>query len=105
MANLNRVFQGIQETQAWADLRGGLNANVTGQCVNEQEAKRLGDTLRGLLGLARLSTSSGRPELLRVYDAVQVNSVQSKVEVKANLPEDLLEATMKDLPFGLPKAE
>lgn len=105
MANLNRVFQSLQEFAGWADLRNGVQFTLRGTCPNDQEAQRLGDTLRGFVGLLRLSTPSTRPELLRVYDAVNVTQQQSRVDVKGNIPEDLLEAAVGNGVFPVPLAQ
>lgn len=100
LANLNNVFNKIQEFQAWADLRTGVNVTMHLTAPSEAEARRLGDTLRGLLGLLRISTNSSKTALLKMYDNVQVTQQQSVVDLKTNIPEDLLEAALGDNPMS-----
>jgi hypothetical protein len=45
--------------------------------------------LKGIIGLGRLSTPDNKPDLLKLYDAIEVEQVQNKVTVTAHLPPDL----------------
>lgn len=106
LANLDRLLQSLQEYRGWADLRNGISAQLSGTCTNDDSARRLGDTVRGFVGLGRL-TAGTHPELQKLYDAVQVTQVQNRVDLKANIPEDLLEAALPQVPsvFANPRAE
>ena len=46
--------------------------------------------LKGIIGLGRLSTPDSKPELLKLYDAIQVDQAQQKVTVTAHVPPDLV---------------
>ena len=56
------------------------------------------DALRGLIGLARLSTNDNEIDLLRLWDAVSINQDEKAVHIKADLPADLTEKLLTHLP-------
>jgi hypothetical protein len=56
------------------------------------------DALRGLVGLARLSTNTSEMDLLRLWDAVNVNQDQDMVRIRADLSPDLTEKLFTYLP-------
>lgn len=94
-ANLSKIFQALEDTTFVADLRAGFHANLTGICKTEQDAKTLGDALRGLAGLGRLSVPENRPQLLRLYDGIQVDQQQRSIKVTAAIPADLIDQLLE----------
>lgn len=100
LANLARVFSMIENVTAAADFRAGLSLFATGLCRSDQDAHSLGDALRGLVGLARLSTPSEDPGMLRVYDGIQVQQQQRTVRVDVALSQELLDKALAKLPQG-----
>ena len=97
MVNIAKVLSMIDSFTAAADLRAGLKMFASGQCRNDQDAKSLGDAVRGLVGLGRLSTPDNQPDLLRVYDGIQVEQQQRTVRVNVSLSEQLLDRLMEQL--------
>jgi hypothetical protein len=95
LASIGKIFSLIEQFRAAADLRNGLDATASARCRNEQDAKTLHDALRGLVGLGRLSTPDNRPELLRVYDAMQVEQDQRAVRFRAEVPLDVIDTLMQ----------
>jgi len=91
MASLGKILSMLEDLTLAADLRSGVNAAVTGLCKTEQDARSLSDALRGLIGLGRLSTPNNEPEMLRLYDGIQVEQQQRTVRVRAQIPQDLLD--------------
>jgi len=81
----------LESVTAWADLRSGLQLSASGLCRTDQDARTLSDALRGLVGLGRLSAPPEQPDLLRVYDAIQVDQQQRSLRLSVNLPQDLLD--------------
>src|SRR5438128_7353768 len=61
-AGVGRMLGSLENTTAAADLRSGVSGYLHGLCRTEQDAKNLGDTARGLVGLARLSVPDNQPE-------------------------------------------
>jgi hypothetical protein len=73
-----------------------LQADI--KCVSKEGAQRVHDALRGLVGLARLSTNTSNMDLLRLWDAVDVDQDQDMVHVRADLSADLTEKLFTYLP-------
>lgn len=91
LANLGKVFRSLDGFSGWADLSSGFHLNASGTSATEQDAKKLHDAIRGLLGLARLNTPDGRTDLLRVYDRIDVSMEERTVKIEADLPMELVE--------------
>ena len=82
-------WRGIVRLVAFgADFSKGLNLTVRLDCGTNDDARHVHDALRGAIGMARLSTPDNQPELLKVYDAIQVAQINSRVEVNGDLPGD-----------------
>jgi len=90
-ANFGHIFHNLESVQLQADLSRGLNASVLGACKTEPDAKALSDAARGLVGFGRLSVPDGQPQLLRVWDAIQVTQQGRNLSVIADIPADLIE--------------
>lgn len=58
-------------------------------CKSPEGAQRVNDAMRGLIGLARLSTKDNELDLLRLWDSVTITKDQQFVKVQADLPADL----------------
>lgn len=58
-------------------------------CKSPEGAQRVNDAMRGLIGLARLSTNDNELDLLRLWDSVSVSRDQQIIRVQADLPADL----------------
>ncbi|MGD0618780.1 MAG: hypothetical protein ABSB67_14075 [Bryobacteraceae bacterium] len=82
------MLRGIQSVVVGADYSKGLNLTARLDCQTENDAKHVHDALRGAIGMARLSTPDNQPELLKVYDAIQVTQGNSRVDVSADLGAD-----------------
>jgi len=90
-ANVGRILRSLENTTLAAVLRTGVDGYLTGTCRTEQDAKNLGDTVRGLIGLGRLSVPEKQPDLLRLWDGIKVDQQQRTVNIMLAVPEDLLE--------------
>jgi hypothetical protein len=88
------MLRGIQAVMLGVDLSKGLNLTARLDCRTADDARHVHDALRGALGMARLSTPDNQPELLRVYDAIQVTQGNSLVEVKGDLPADQVDRVL-----------
>lgn len=85
-----QVLRGLDSAMLGMDLRNGLDLNADAQCKTDADAKRLHDALKGIIGLGRLSTPDNKPDLLKLYDAIDVEQSQTKVTVAAHLPPELV---------------
>ncbi|HUS05828.1 MAG TPA: hypothetical protein VMZ52_06020 [Bryobacteraceae bacterium] len=95
LANLNNILPAIKTFDTAIDLRTGCKAHANAVFDSEQDAKRVKETLRGLIGFARLNTPENRLERLRVFDGIKVEYSQNVLTVDADLPVDLLDEMMK----------
>lgn len=91
LAALAKILATLEAATVAADLRSGLELDAAGACRSEQEARTLQEALRGLIGLARLTTPDNAPELLRAYDGINVRAQQRSIEVRARIPAHLLD--------------
>ncbi len=91
LGNLNNIVQSIQNGRFSADLRNGLEFQANGACNTDASAKQINETLRGIIGIGRLSTPENQPDLLRVYDGITVRQAGTVVSVAAAIPAALLD--------------
>lgn len=66
-------------------------------CKSPEGAKRVTETMRGLIGFARLSTRDNELDMLRIWDAVSVSTAQQLVRIQADLPGDLSDKLINQL--------
>ena len=50
----------------------------------------MNDALRGIIGLARLTTKTGDSDLLRLYDAIEVRTDGNAVKIDAKIAPDMV---------------
>jgi hypothetical protein len=67
-------------------------------CVSNEGAQRVHDALRGVIGLSRLSINESRLDMLRLWDAVHIDKDQQVVHVRVDLPADLADKLLAELP-------
>jgi hypothetical protein len=97
LANLRRILGSIQSSTAAIDLRSGLKMEASSVCQTEQDAKLIHDALRGLVGMGRLMTPENEPELLRLYDGIQIQQDLDSVRVLAEIPMELLDKFLEKM--------
>ena len=90
-ANFRKIFHSLDNTFFQADLTHGLNTMVQGSCRTDADAKNLGDAMKGLIGFGRLSVPDSQPELLRIWDGIQVERLDKTIKVTANIPQELID--------------
>lgn len=73
------------------DLSNGVKLTSEIRCGDEKAAQKMQEAIRGVIGMARLSTPESQPEQLRFFDAIEAAVESSAVKVKADLPLDLLQ--------------
>lgn len=108
-APLAKILAMLDAATLAADLRSGIRLEASGLCRTETDARTVHDALRGLIGLARLTTPDDAPELLRAYDGFTVRQDQRAVQLRAEISQDLLDKLIArfqqgGLPVKLPDA-
>ena len=93
--NLVNVVKALQTWTLAADLRSSVKMQVDGVYKTEADAKQIHDALRGLLGIARLSTPSDAPEMLRVWDGIQITMEKATLHVSTDISADLVEKAVE----------
>ena len=91
LGNLNRLARAVQTGAVGADLRSGLSLQAHGTCATDASAKQIRDTLKGFIGLGRLSTPDSQPDLLKAYDAIQVEQQGPLVNIAADIPQEIVD--------------
>lgn len=86
-----QMFGAIQGVTAWADLSQGVDLTAKVEGATPDDAKKLQSAIKGLIGMGRLSTPTEKREFLRLCDSVAVEQQERVVQVKANVPMDLIE--------------
>jgi hypothetical protein len=90
--NLGSVLQSLRSVNSAAlglNLSRGIDGLAEVNCNTERDARFIHDMLRGLIGFGRLNTPDNQPEMLKLYDAIQVTQQQQQAKVIANVPEEL----------------
>jgi hypothetical protein len=90
--NLGSVLQSLRSVESATlglDLSKGIDAVAVVNCKTERDAKFVHDMVRGLVGFGRLNTPDNQPDLLKLYDAIQVIQQQTQTKATANIPPEL----------------
>jgi hypothetical protein len=105
MANVGKIFGQIDRLALGAELGAGLKVVAAGDCRTDQDAKTLGDALRGLVSLGKLSVPQGQTDLLRLYDSVAVDQQAKVVKLTADIAPELMDKVLQltDTTRGLRK--
>jgi hypothetical protein len=83
MANLNNIVGKIKTLTGAFDLSQGMKVRLEGDAENGETAKRVNDTIRGLIGLGRLNSPTDQPQMLKALDALRVSTKENQVFIDA----------------------
>jgi hypothetical protein len=89
LANIMSALKSIDTATIGMDLRSGIGLTAEVASKSERDAKFIHDMLKGVVGIGRLNTPDNHPELLQLYDAIQVTQQQNHARVMAQIPADL----------------
>jgi hypothetical protein len=92
---LEKMLHAMSDVQFFADLRNGIYAELAGQAANETDAKFLGDTARGLTGLARLAVPRSEAQLAQVLDGIRVTQSRRALTVQAKVAPEVAARAME----------
>jgi hypothetical protein len=87
--NIMQALRSVESATVGLNLSKGIDAVAVVDCQTERDAKFIHDMLRGLIGFGRLNTPDNQPDLLKLYDAIQVTEKQSETKVTADVPQEL----------------
>ena len=91
LENLNHLARSVETGAVSADLRSGLSLRAHGACATEQDATQIRNTLKGLIGHRKAFDPENRPDLLKVYDAIDVQQQGREIHVNADVPQDIVD--------------
>jgi hypothetical protein len=94
---LSNISAFVNGTALGVRFDSGSHIQARIVCQSPEGAQRVHDALRGLIGLARLSTNDNELDLLRMWDAVSISKDQKAVRVEADLPADLSDKLIAQL--------
>ena len=89
LGNIMQALRSVDSATIGMDLSKGLDAIAVVNCNTERDAKFIHDLVRGLVGFGRLNTPDNQPDLLKLYDAIQVTQQQAQTKATANVPQEL----------------
>ncbi len=89
LGNIMQALRSVNSATLGMDLSKGLDAIAVVNCNTDRDAKFVHDLVRGLVGFGRLNTPDNQPDLLKLYDAIQVTQQQAQTKVTANVPQQL----------------
>lgn len=95
LSNLARAVASLQQATLYADVSHGLDLKAYGAYPDAATAKQIHDALRGLIGIGRLSTKAGQPEMLKFFDSITVTAQDAKVDVSIDAPIEVLEKLIR----------
>lgn len=89
LGNIMHALRSVQSATLGMNLSKGIDAIAVVNCNTERDAKFVHDLVRGLVGFGRLNTPDNQPDLLKLYDAIQVTQLQAQAKVTADVPQEL----------------
>jgi hypothetical protein len=91
LSNIRNIVNAIQTGSIYLDLRMSFSAVGAGTSRTEKDAQDLEGGLRALVGLGRLSTPDGKPDLQRIWDGIRVTRQNQNVKLYIDEPDELVE--------------
>jgi len=90
--NLVRLAHSIESASLGVQADSDIRIHARADCHSEEDARQVHDALRGFIGLARLTAPANRPELVKIYDAINVTREKAVVNVTAQFAAQDLDA-------------
>src|SRR5580704_8618622 len=77
LGNITNVLRSMDSATLGMDLRSGIAVTAEVTSKTERDAKFVHDMVKGMVGFGRLNTPDNRPEMLKLYDAINVEQQQT----------------------------
>ncbi len=98
LANVGKMVGLIQRGSAFFDMRMGLKGQVLALSANAADSQQIEGALKGLLGIARLTTPANDKDRQRIWDGFSVTQEGMQTKIYINQPEDLVERMIEMIP-------
>lgn len=89
LGNIAQVLRAIDSATLGMDLHSGIAVTAEVVSKTERDAKFVHDMVKGIVGLGRLNTPTNQPDMLKLYDAIQVEQQQTHTKLTADIPQNL----------------
>lgn len=89
LGNILQALRSVESAKLGMNLSNGMAAIFVVNCTTDRDAKFVHDLVRGLVGFGRLNTPDNQPDLLKLYDAIQVTQQQAQTKITADVPQEL----------------
>ncbi len=89
MGNILQALRSVDSATIGLNLSQGIDAIAVVNCNTERDARFIHDLLRGVIGFGRLNTPDNQPDMLKLYDSIQVTQQQTQTKATANVPQQL----------------
>jgi len=89
MGNILDALKSVESATLGMNLSKGIDAVAVVNCKTAGDAKFIHDLMRGLVGFGRLNTPDNKPEMLKLYDSIQVTQQETQTKVTADVPQEL----------------
>ncbi len=99
-ANLLRLLDGLRGSRVAVDLRNDIVFRAHADMDSPAAAEQLASALKGLAGLARLTTSNENLDLLKVYDSLETKATEANVDVSIRIGQAQVAKVAESLPEG-----
>ncbi len=97
-SNLSNISDYISATAVGITLGSGMALDAHLTCISEEGSQRVNDALRGVIGLARLSTPDAQLDQLKIWDSIHVEKQGKEVHVTSELTPELADKMLKLIP-------
>lgn len=94
---LSNLVGFIKDMQAGFHIDEGVEMAANIDCISQEGAQRVHDAAKGAIGIARLNTRDDQMQLLKLYDAIQVDQNDTRVEIQTKIAPDLVDPLLKML--------
>ncbi|HWQ52723.1 MAG TPA: hypothetical protein VN442_03500 [Bryobacteraceae bacterium] len=97
LSSTQRLINAMEDITASANLRSGIQAAATGNCLDERNARVVEETVRAMIGLGGQMLARGDQDLLRAYEGIRVERQGRAVRLEAAVPGDAAQKMLSSL--------
>lgn len=94
---LSNLVGFVKDMEAGFHIDQGVEMAANIDCISQEGAQRVHDAAKGAIGIARLNTRDDQLQLLKLFDAVQVDQKDTRVQMQAKIAPDLVDPLLKML--------
>jgi hypothetical protein len=104
LSNITKLAQSVGPGKLHLDLTDSFVLQAEARCADETSARQLRDTVKAVVGIGRLKTPGGEPDLLRFFDGFRPASDGNRFTLRIEEPFDLIQLAMDRYQSSFDKA-